>query len=261
MERNLRHLKKAIIALTVVPLACIVSIPILAFYARPVPPMVVLTLGREVSSGQIQDIDWTWGAVMELARKRRPGADPGELAYIVETTDRKAAKYGLRRTFVAKTVDCESGFNPRARSWCGAKGLMQIMPYHYGWLGITDPFDVEQNLDGGCRYLASLVELFHGREDLALAAYNAGPGRVAAVGRVPDIPETKAYVRRIQIGERSLLRGRRPNPPTTHIYTVQSGDTLGQIARRNGTTVERLARENHIPDVDRIKTGQKLEVR
>jgi soluble lytic murein transglycosylase-like protein len=78
----------------------------------------------------------------------------------------------------------ESGFDPNAVSSCGAQGLTQLMPGTAAGLGVTDSFDVWQNLNGGAKYIATQMRTF-GRADLALAAYNQGPGTVARVGTVP----------------------------------------------------------------------------
>jgi len=96
--------------------------------------------------------------------------------------------------FVAM-IDAESGFDPKAISPKGAIGLAQLMPATAKSLGV-DPTDPEQNLLGGARYLRQQFERF-GTWPLALAAYNAGPSRVARLGRIPNIPETKTFVARV----------------------------------------------------------------
>lgn len=90
----------------------------------------------------------------------------------------------------------ESRYQPLARSPKGAIGLAELMPGTARELGVSDPWDVVQNLRGGARYLRLQIDGF-GRYDLALAAYNAGPGRVRSAGRVPDIQETIEYVRSV----------------------------------------------------------------
>jgi hypothetical protein len=104
-----------------------------------------------------------------------------------------AARYDLDGRLLAALVWSESGFRPGAISTAGAVGLAQLMPGTARSLGV-DPYDPLQNLDGGARYLRDQLDRF-GRIDLALAAYNAGPGRVAEAGnRIPDIRETRRYV-------------------------------------------------------------------
>jgi soluble lytic murein transglycosylase-like protein len=106
-----------------------------------------------------------------------------------------AARHGLDGRLLAALVWTESNFRPDAVSHAGALGLAQLMPGTARGLGV-DPRDPLQNLDGGARYLRAQLDRF-GRVDLALAAYNAGPGRVQAKGGVPDIVETQLYVVRV----------------------------------------------------------------
>ena len=95
---------------------------------------------------------------------------------------------------VSAVIAQESGGRPCAVSSKGAMGLMQLMPDLASDLKVTDPFDPEQNLGAGVRYLSQLMDRYRGDLRLVLAAYNAGPARVDSSGGVPDIEETKAYV-------------------------------------------------------------------
>ena len=106
-----------------------------------------------------------------------------------------AAKHTIPPNLFLALIKAESGFNAKAVSPKGAIGLTQLMPATAKALGV-DPHDPHENLTGGARYLRQQYERF-GSWSLALAAYNAGPTRVARLGRIPNIPETKAFVTRV----------------------------------------------------------------
>jgi len=110
---------------------------------------------------------------------------------------RSAARYGIDPLLLASIVEIESGFDPEAVSSRGAAGLMQVMPSTAGTAGPIDLCDPERNLDAGARYLRSLLNRFKGDLDLALAAYNAGPGNVRRYGGVPPFRETRRYVDKV----------------------------------------------------------------
>jgi soluble lytic murein transglycosylase-like protein len=124
-----------------------------------------------------------------------------------------AARNGLDPLLVHAVIRAESGYNPRAVSPKGAAGLMQLMPQTARRYTVSDRFDPEMNLDGGVRYLRHLLGMFAGDISLALAAYNAGENAVLRSGaRVPDYPETLAYVRRVRGLYDSLRRAESPGP-------------------------------------------------
>jgi soluble lytic murein transglycosylase-like protein len=107
-----------------------------------------------------------------------------------------AARYGVDKDLVHAVVQAESDYNPTCRSRCGAMGLMQLMPGTARGLGVTNAWDPAQNIDGGVRYLRQQLDRFKD-VDLAVAAYNAGPGAVQRHDGVPPYRETQAYVKRV----------------------------------------------------------------
>lgn len=120
----------------------------------------------------------------------------GSTAQIDALIEKYANEAGLDPNFVKAVVKAESSFNPNATSSCGAQGLMQLMPSTAASLGVTDAYDPEQNIKGGVKYLKQMYEKF-GSYDLALAAYNAGPGAVQKYGGIPPYSETQNYVKKI----------------------------------------------------------------
>ena len=108
-----------------------------------------------------------------------------------------AQQYGIDPLYLQELIRAESDFNPRSHSSAGAMGLTQMIPSTARAMGVTDPWDPRQSIFGGARYLAQMLRRYNGNYSLALSAYNAGPGRVDKIWRVPNIPETQNYVGKI----------------------------------------------------------------
>lgn len=117
-----------------------------------------------------------------------------------------ATKYGIDPALLKGLIRQESNFNPSARSGAGAQGLTQLMPGTAATLGVTDPTDPAQAIDGGAKYLKAQLDRFGGDPSKALAAYNAGPGAVAKYGGVPPYAETQNYVAKV-LGYAAEYRG------------------------------------------------------
>lgn len=110
---------------------------------------------------------------------------------------RASQKYNVPLNLLKAVGKQESNFQNSAVSHAGAQGIMQLMPGTAQYLGVTDPFDPEQNIMGGAKYLSQMLEKFDNDVVLALAAYNAGPGSVTKYGGVPPYAETQDYVKKV----------------------------------------------------------------
>ncbi|WNS43796.1 lytic transglycosylase domain-containing protein [Paenibacillus sp. MMS20-IR301] len=130
---------------------------------------------------------------------------PTDYEELIQTA---SAKYGVPVDLIKAVIDTESSFNPNVVSSAGAKGLMQLMDGTASGLGVSNPFDPAQSIDGGVRYLSYQLKRYDGEEKMALAAYNAGPGRVNKLGvsndaelmaNLTQLPkETQAYIAKIE---------------------------------------------------------------
>lgn len=146
---------------------------------------------------------------IEMGDEAEPVKLKGKMgkAAIEDLILKHAQKNGLDPDFVKAVVKHESGFNPSATSKCGAMGLMQLMPATARGLGVWDAYNPEQNIDGGVRYLKSMMNKFNQNPELALAAYNAGPGAVQKYGEVPPYRETQNYVKNIMTTYNKMKQG------------------------------------------------------
>jgi soluble lytic murein transglycosylase-like protein len=109
----------------------------------------------------------------------------------------KAEKYNLSEELISSIIKVESNYNPNAVSNKGAKGLMQLMPSTAMELGVNNIFDVEENIEGGSKYLRQLLNKYNGDIKTALAAYNSGMGNVQKYNGIPPYGETNKYITKV----------------------------------------------------------------
>ncbi len=233
------------------------------------------------------------------AKYRAPAAGPAPaVSNVAVLAGRYALRHSVDPALVGAVIRQESGGQHLRggrvlTSPAGARGVMQLMPGTAAGLGV-DPDDLEQNIDGGVRYLRQQLDTFGGDVTKAVAAYNAGPGAVQRHNGVPPYRETQNYVRNVlaafrgagggtsggggQISATTPASGAARLPVATaqqvpaaapampasaaqqSAYVVQRGDTLSQIAQRHGATVQEIAQANGIADPNRIMTGQRLVI-
>jgi len=118
----------------------------------------------------------------------------GEYDSVIEQA---AERYGIDPAVLHGLIQQESGFDPNAQSSAGASGLTQLMPGTASSMGVANPLNPTESIEGGARYLSQLMSQFGGNTEDALAAYNAGPGAVQQYGGIPPYAETQSYVSKV----------------------------------------------------------------
>ena len=161
-----------------------------------------------------------------------------------------ADEYGVNLNLLKAVAKAESDFDTEAVSWCGAQGIMQLMPTTAESLGVEDPFDARQNITGGAKMLAYLLDDYNGNVSLALAAYNAGSGAVSRYGGVPPYNETLRYIDRIN----DILGGVLSNDSRT-IDGAEATDLSGSAQAENTGIVVGTTQQTSGTEVMQDDTG------
>lgn len=180
---------------------------------RPTPEAV-----QESSPLEVMRVVTVLPAEVKPSHHQKTRLDPKSKASLENLINKYSKRHGVNRTLVRAVLKRESGGNPRAVSPKGAMGLMQLMPDTAALLGVQDPFDPEENLAGGVRYLKYCLNRFQQDQVLALAAYNAGPEAVKKYGGVPPYRETQEFIANI-LGDKvaSLIQAKRTRGATKNL--------------------------------------------
>jgi soluble lytic murein transglycosylase-like protein len=168
-----------------------------------------------------------WEEVVAEAVAR---AQPVSRAAIDRDVKANAAAAGVDPALIEAIISNESGFDVNATSRAGACGLMQLMPQTAAGLGVSDPYDPGQNVRAGTRYLRELLDRF-GNVELAIAAYNAGPGAVERYGGVPPYAETRRYVRDVLAVYHVLRTRHRSRSQLGNVGMSERSHVAGMIVR------------------------------
>ncbi len=175
-----------------------------AFASAAEPSAVLSTVRVDRSTGRL--------VRAKVSSQSRPVSAPKATPAVEEIVNRAAADHGVDPLLVKSVIAAESNFNPNAVSPKGAMGLMQLMPATARQLGVSNAFDVQQNIEAGVRYLRYLKTRFSD-ERLVLAAYNAGEGAVKKHGWIPPYPETINYVHKVESSYAAARRQQQQSAP------------------------------------------------
>jgi soluble lytic murein transglycosylase-like protein len=155
-------------------------------------------LAKELGVDLVSSSDTSAGSVnATLSGTSSSGSDLVTTEELNNYFAEASATYGVDEKLLKAVAKAESNFNPSAVSSAGAIGIMQLMPSTAAGLGVSDAFDARENILGGAKYLAKLLNKYNGDTSLALAAYNAGSARVDEYGGIPPFAETQNYVAKV----------------------------------------------------------------
>jgi hypothetical protein len=181
----------------------------------------------DIGTDQIERFEKDLSPLVSLT----PPARPQTLNEVINAI---SDRHHIDPDLINSVIHAESGFNPRAVSPKGARGLMQLMPQTAAQLGVSNPFDPRSNVEGGTRYLSELLQLYNFDLIKALAAYNAGPQRVQHYRGVPPYDETRAYIARIvrDFNRKKLAQRKAASAATAEISRDKTASQHPAIVKR-----------------------------
>jgi soluble lytic murein transglycosylase-like protein len=194
--------------------------------SRPVRAEEIVTItdehGRKIfiNAGETRPKGGWATSVLPPVKAGSVSTPPPEISHLVEQT---ANRFQVDPQLVHAIIKVESEYDPKAVSRKGAMGLMQLVPETAQRLGVENPFNPKENIEGGVSYLKYLLNLYGGDLSLSLAAYNAGEGAVQRFGGIPSFGETKAYVRKVTNIYQSAPPGNQPQVSPIVRYVDERG--------------------------------------
>lgn len=162
--------------------------------------------------------------------------------------EKASQQYDIPADLLKAVAKAESNFKSDVVSSAGAMGVMQLMPKTAEYLGVKDPFDAEQNIMGGAKYLSGLINKYDGNTTLALAAYNAGSGNVAKYGGVPPFKETKNYIEKVMAYAKESI-------DTSVFSTSQSNSKNFNKIRDDISSFTNFSNDDYLLFIERLKNA------